>query len=103
MIGVLEPARITLCASSVCAATGSAVCEGLATQLTVQVHVLSLATRKLSGWARKNPRTVRPSGSSWMAEHAKQVLRQLPDGITVLVFFLAQSDSFLEASDGTCT
>jgi hypothetical protein len=40
---------------------------------------------------------------SWMAEHAKQVLRQLPDGITVLGFFLAQSDSFLEASDGTCT
>jgi hypothetical protein len=36
---------------------------------------------------------------SWMAEHAKQ----LPDAITVLGFFLAQSDSFLEASDGTCT
>ena len=40
---------------------------------------------------------------SWMAEHAKQVLRLLPDSLTVLGFFLAQSDSFLVANDGTCT
>ena len=40
---------------------------------------------------------------SWMAEHAKQVLRLLPDNLTVLRFFLAQSDSFLVANGGTCT
>ena len=40
---------------------------------------------------------------SWMAEHTKQVLRLLPDGLTVHRFFLAQSDSFLVANDGTCT
>jgi hypothetical protein len=37
---------------------------------------------------------------SWMAEHAKQVLRLLPGGLTVLGFFLAQPDSFLVANDG---
>ena len=42
-------------------------------------------------------------GISWMAEHAKQVLRLLPDGLTVLGFFLDQSDSFLVANGGTCT
>ena len=40
---------------------------------------------------------------SWMAEHAKQVLRLLPDILTVLGFFLVQSDSFLVANGGTCT
>ena len=36
-------------------------------------------------------------------EHAKHVLRLLPDGLTVLGFFLDQSDSFLVANGGTCT
>ncbi len=40
---------------------------------------------------------------SWMAEHAKQVLRLLPDSPIVLGFFLALSDSFLVANGGTCT
>ena len=40
---------------------------------------------------------------SWMAEHTKQVLRLLPDGLTVLGFLLAQPDNFLVANDSTCT
>ena len=47
--------------------------------------------------------TPREVDVSWMAEHTKQVLRLLPDGLTVLGFFLAQPDNFLVANDSTCT
>jgi hypothetical protein len=40
---------------------------------------------------------------NWMAKHTRQVLRLLPDGLTILGFFLAQPDSFLVAKDGTCS
>ena len=63
----------------------------------------SLASRKLSDWARKNTRTVMPSGSCRRTCLACSAIQLLPDGLTVLGFFLAQPDNFLVANDSTCT
>jgi len=36
----------------------------------------------------------------WMAEHAKQVLRLLPGGLTVLGFYVTDNQQFMEKQDG---
>jgi hypothetical protein len=63
------------------------------------VHVLFHKTPKEEEGVQVTPHKV---DASRVAKHTKLELRLLPDGLTVLGFFLVQSDNFLVANNGTC-